>query len=70
MATIATELTTRVCAITLIYAIISFIIIERHHETPDQLEIAIPLLFVTYGVVMLINILFCLRKYHLWSAKK
>lgn len=70
MATIATELTTRVCIITLIYVIISYFIIQRHQVPADQLATSIPLLFVIFGVVMLISILFCLRKYHVWNARK
>ena len=61
--TLPMELTARVVIITAIYSIISFIIIERHHPTLDQLEIAIPSLFVIFGIVILINILYCLRKY-------
>ena len=68
--TIAKELITRVVIITSIYSIISFIIIERHHSTPNQLEVAIPLLFVIFGVVILISILYCLRKYKVWNTEK
>jgi uncharacterized membrane protein YadS len=70
MMTLAKELTTRVVIITIFYSIISFIIIERHNSTPDNLETSVPLFFVTFGVVTLINVLFCLRKYHVWSSKK
>jgi hypothetical protein len=68
--TIAKELIARVVIITIFYSIISYIIILRHYSTSNNLETAIPLLFVTYGVVILISILYCLRKYHVWSAKK
>ena len=68
--TLTKELTARVVIITSIYSIISFIIIERHHPAPNQLEVSIPLLFVTFGVVILINVLFCLRKYKLWNTEK
>ena len=61
--TLTTELTARIAIITAIYSIISFIIIERHHPTLNQLEIAISSLFVIFGVVILVNILYCLRKY-------
>lgn len=70
MMTLAKELTTRIVIITIFYSIISFIIIERHKSTLGNLEISVPLFFVTFGVVTLINILFCLRKYHVWSSKK
>jgi hypothetical protein len=68
--TVTKELTARVIIITFFYAIISFILIERHHLTPDQLEVAIPLLFVAFGVVILISILYCLRKYKVWNTEK
>jgi len=68
--TLAKELTTRVVIITAIYSIISFIIIERHNPTPNQLEVAIPLLFVTFGVVVSISILYCLRKYKVLDNEK
>ena len=70
MMTLAKELTTRIVIITIFYSIISFIIIERHKSMLDNLEISIPLFFVTFGVVTLINVIFCLRKYHVWSSKK
>jgi hypothetical protein len=69
-ATITKELTARVVIITSIYSIISFIIIERHQPTPNQLEVDIPLLFVTFGIVILISILYCLRKYKVWNAER
>jgi hypothetical protein len=67
--TITKELTARVVIITSIYSIISYFVIERHHSTSDNLATAIPLLFVTFGVVILISILYCLRRYHVWNAK-
>ncbi len=68
--TLTKELTARVVIITSVYSIISFIIIERHHPTPNQLEVAIPLLFITFGVVILISTLYCLRKYKVWNTEK
>jgi hypothetical protein len=70
MVTITTELIARVCIITLIYSIISYMLIQKDMFIPSQLIISIPLLFVTFGVVMLISILYCLRTYHVWNAKK
>jgi branched-subunit amino acid permease len=71
MANIATELTIRVCIITAIYSIISYSVIQRDIVTLHQLGgMSIPLLFVTYGVAILISILYCLRKYHVWNSKK
>lgn len=70
MVTLVKELTTRVVIITVFYAIISYFIIQRHQSTSDNLEISIPLLFVTFGVVILISVLFSLKKYHVWDSKK
>ncbi len=66
---ITKELTVRSIIITIIYSIISYIVIHKNSTTPEQLTIAIQLLFVTFGIVMLISILFCIRKYHTVNAK-
>lgn len=70
MATIATELTVRVCIITCAFSIISYAVIHNIIAHNNQSGTAIPLLFVIFGIVMLISILFCLRTYHVWNAKK
>lgn len=67
---IKTELTARVAIITFMYSIISYIVIQKDVATPDQLAIAVPLLFVTFGVVILISILFCLWRYHVMNIKR
>lgn len=70
MATIATELTVRVGIITCIFSIISYAVVHNIIGHGNQSGMAIPLLFVIFGVVILISILFCLRTYHVWNAKK
>lgn len=70
MVTIAADLTARVCIITFIYSILSYVIIERYLATPNQLAVDVPLLLVTFGVVVLIGILFDLRRFRVWSAKR
>lgn len=70
MVTITADLTARVCIITFIYSIISYAIIERYPATPNQLAMDIPLLFVTFGVVILISVLFDLRRFRVWNAKR
>ena len=67
--TLSKELIVRVCVITLFYSIISYFVIQRHHSTSEGLETDIPLLFVTFGVVILINILYCLRRHNVWNSK-
>ena len=59
---LAKELVTRCIAITAIYSIISYFIIRRYQSKVDDLKKKLPLLFVTFGVVMLINILYVLSK--------
>jgi len=59
---LAKELVTRCIIITGIYSIISYFIIRRYQSTLDKLKTKLPLLFVTFGVVILINILYVLSK--------
>ena len=59
---LAKELVTRCIAITAIYSIISYFVIRRYQSKVDNLKTKLPLLFVTFGVVMLINILYVLSK--------
>ncbi len=63
MLDLRTELIARVSIITLFYSIISYLVIQRHIGLQDKLEISIPLLFVTFGVVVLVNILYCLKRH-------
>jgi hypothetical protein len=59
---LAKELVTRCIAITAIYSIISYFVIRRYQSKVDNLKTKLPLLFVTFGIVMLINILYVLSK--------
>lgn len=59
---IVKELVTRCIAITAIFSIISYFIIRRYQSKVDNLKTRLPLLFVIFGVVMLINILYVLSK--------
>lgn len=59
---LAKELVIRCIAITAIYSIISYFIIRRYQSKVDNLKTKLPLLFVTFGIVMLINILYVLSK--------
>jgi len=59
---LARELVTRCIAITAIFSIISYFIIRRYQAKVDDLKKKLPLLFVIFGVVMLINILYVLSK--------
>ncbi|CUR52429.1 protein of unknown function [Nitrosotalea devaniterrae] len=59
---LAKELVTRCIAITAIFSIISYFIIRRYQSKVDNLKTKLPLLFVIFGVVILINILYVLSK--------
>ena len=59
---LAKELVTRCIAITAIFSIISYFVIRRYQTKVDNLKKKLPLLFVIFGVVMLINILYVLSK--------
>ena len=59
---LARELVTRCIAITSIFSIISYFVIRRYQTKVDDLKKKLPLLFVIFGVVMLINILYVLSR--------
>jgi membrane protein YdbS with pleckstrin-like domain len=66
MARLITDLTARVVIITLITSIVSYLVVQK--RPPYQLAIAIPLLFVAFGTVVMINVLFDLWRYHVVDA--
>jgi hypothetical protein len=70
MANITTDLTVRVVIITFIYSILSYFVIEKDMVMPEQLSMVIPSLFVTFGMVMMISILYDLRRYNVMNAKR
>ena len=59
---LARELVTRCIAITSIFSIIAYFVIRKYQAKVDNLKTKLPLLFVIFGVVMLINILYVLSK--------
>lgn len=67
--TVTKDLIARVVIITAIYSIISYFVIQKYQLTPDKLTTGIPLLFVMFGIVILISILYSLRMYHVWNGK-
>lgn len=60
-----TDLTARVVIITSVYAILLYLVITRYGVLFEQ---AIPSLFIMYGIVILISVLFDLWRYHVASA--
>jgi hypothetical protein len=57
---IRTDLVVRVCIITAVISILSYFLVMRN-EYP---AVAIPALFVLFGIVILISILFDLNRFH------
>ncbi len=68
MLNLRTDLIARVCIITSIYSIISYFVIQKNYSQ-DQLAMGVPMLFVMFGIVILISILYDLRRYHVTSSK-
>lgn len=69
MATIAADLTARVCIITAVWTIISYVVVVRESTSLGQNPWAIPLIPLAMGVIILISILFDLRRFHVWNTK-
>ncbi|MGI0022948.1 MAG: hypothetical protein ACRD9Q_08825 [Nitrososphaeraceae archaeon] len=63
------EIITRVVSYTVIYTMVSLIVIQKDLLLPEHIQIAIPLLFITYGIVTLISIFFCLGRYDVMGVK-
>ena len=61
---IRSDLIARVCIITAIFSLISYLIIQRNEDVQ-----AIPVLFVLFGVVTLISILFDINRFHVLNPK-
>jgi hypothetical protein len=62
-----TDLIVRVIIITVIFSILSYVVIHNNLLTPDRLELAIPLLFAVNGIVILISVLYDIHRYHVVS---
>lgn len=69
MLDLRTDLIARVCIITAAFSIISYFVIQRDAASPDRLSSAVPMLFVAFGVVILISILYDLKRYRVMSSK-
>jgi hypothetical protein len=69
MATIAADLTARVCIITAVWTLISYFVVMRNPSLPGQYILDLPLIPVAMGVVILISVLFDLRRFHIWNAQ-
>jgi hypothetical protein len=71
---IRSDLIARVCIITAVFSIISYLVMQRNIDSPAARMImgpsAIPLLFVLFGAVVLISILYDLKRYHVMNPKR
>jgi type III secretory pathway component EscR len=59
MPNIRTDLIIRVCIITAIFSVISYILLRRNEGVQDM-----PALFVLFGIVILISILYDIERFH------
>jgi hypothetical protein len=69
VATIAADLTARVCIITAVWTLITHFVVMRISSSPGQYNLYIPLIPVAMGVVILISVMFDLRRFHIWNAR-
>ncbi|MDE1862703.1 MAG: hypothetical protein KGI33_07315 [Thaumarchaeota archaeon] len=61
MLDLVTNIIVRVCIITAVFSILSHFLVRRYAETPGRLKMSVSLLFVVFGAVTLINILYVLK---------
>ncbi|MEO9319097.1 MAG: hypothetical protein ABI361_00325 [Nitrososphaera sp.] len=54
----------RLSTITAVYSVVSYILLRKEISSQiSSIEITIPLLFVMFGVVVMINVMFALRRH-------
>lgn len=54
----------RICIITAVFSILSYYLMRKYTATQGRLKLGIPLLFVVFGVVVMINVLYVLEILH------
>ena len=59
-----TGMIVRICIITAVFSLISYFLFRKYTDTPSKIKRAMPLLFVLFGVVILINVLIVLEVLH------
>ena len=69
MLNLRTDLIARVCIITGVFSTISYFVLQTNIEAPDRLMVAVPLLFVAFGAVIMVSVLYDLRRFHVLSPK-
>ena len=69
MPSLRTDLVARVCIITAVFSTLSYFVIQRDMIHPGKISSAIPMLFVLFGGVVLVSILYDLKRYRAWTVK-
>jgi hypothetical protein len=59
MPNIRTDLIIRGCIITAVFSVISYVLVRKSNDVQD-----IPVLFVVFGIVILISILYDIERFH------
>lgn len=59
-----TDIIVRVCIITAVFSVLSFYIMRKYSASSGRLTMRLPLLFVVFGIVILINVLYVLERYN------
>jgi hypothetical protein len=59
MRNIRTDLIIRVCIITAVFSLLSYILVQKNEVIQD-----IPAFFVLFGIVLLISILYDIERFH------
>lgn len=60
---LARELVTRVIAVTAVFSAVSVIVLRRELAGQSRIDIAIPMLFVLFGGVVMVQVLYSLRRH-------
>jgi hypothetical protein len=68
MFNLVTDIIVRVCIITTVFSIISYYLMRKYVATQSKLQMRISLLFIVFGVVILVNVLYVLERYHVMST--
>jgi hypothetical protein len=59
MTNIRTDLIMRVCIITAVFSLLSYVLVSRNEAVQD-----IPVFFILFGIVLLISILYDVERFH------
>jgi hypothetical protein len=68
MFNLVTDIVVRICIITAVFSVLSYYLIRKYATTQSKLQMRISLLFVVFGVVILVNVLYVLERYHVMTT--